>query len=152
MRNRLLTHALSGALLLASAAAHAQYAWIDEKGIRHYSDMPPPTSTPDARILKAPHVSMPAPAAKAGPSLDEREADYRKRHAAADQAEQKMAADQQLAAAKRANCAAAAANKAQIETGRRLRRDAAGGSNDVMTEADKASEIARADAALKDCR
>lgn len=153
MPNRLINRMLFGALLLASAAVHAQYAWLDEKGIRHYSDQPPPTNTPDSRILKAPHVSMPTPAtAKPAPTLEEREADYRKRHAAADEADKKAGADQKLAEAKRANCAAAAANKAQVETGRRLRWDVAGAPNNVMTEEDKAKEIARADAALKDCR
>lgn len=149
MRNGLLNPMLFGALLLANAAAHAQYAWLDEKGIHHYSDQPPPTNTPDARILKAPHVSMPAPTtAKPAPTLEEREADYRKRHVAADEADKKSAADRKLADAKRANCQAAVADKAQIETGRRLHRDGTG----IMTEDDKAREVARADAVLKDCQ
>lgn len=148
---------LLAALLLASAAAHAQYAWIDEKGVHHYSDRPPPTDTPAANILQAPRGMMPpAPAAtntaKPAPTLAEREADYRKRHAAADEADKKAAADKQLAAARRTNCQAAVANKAQVETGRRLRWDVAGHANDVMTEEDKAKEVARADAALKDCQ
>src|SRR5471030_2362506 len=43
-----------GALLALSAQALAQYIWLDEKGIKHLSDRPPPPSVPDQRILKAP--------------------------------------------------------------------------------------------------
>lgn len=159
-------HLLLGALLLASAAAHAQYAWIDEKGLRHYSDQPPPTNTPDARVLKAPRGSAPAlpspapsspappaPAVpvKAAPTLAEREADYRQRHAADEKAGRTAAADAKTAEAKRIACAAAARNKAELETGRRLRREPALG-NAVMTEADKAKELAQSVAVLKDCQ
>ncbi|SFC42895.1 DUF4124 domain-containing protein [Massilia yuzhufengensis] len=54
--------ALAGALLLSAALAHAQYSWIDEKGTRHFSDRPPPPSTPAAKILKQPRTPVPAPA------------------------------------------------------------------------------------------
>ena len=154
--NYMRTTILLGTLLLASAAAHAQYAWIDAKGVHHYSDRPPPADTPAAKVLKAPHGMMPSnpptsEPAKSAPTLAERETDYRKRHADADAAEQKAAAAKQAADAKRINCQAAVANKAQVETGRRLRWDEAGHANDIMTEDDKAKEVARADAALKDC-
>ena len=43
------------ALLAALAApALAQYVWLDEKGVKQYSDMPPPASVPTNRILKQP--------------------------------------------------------------------------------------------------
>lgn len=41
-------------LLLCTSLAHAQYQWIDEKGIKHFSDRPPPPSVPLKHILKAP--------------------------------------------------------------------------------------------------
>lgn len=34
--------------------ALAQYAWLDARGVRQFSDRPPPPSVPDHRILKAP--------------------------------------------------------------------------------------------------
>ena len=154
---------LLGAILLASTVAHAQYAWIDEKGVRHYSDQPPPTSTPDAKILKTPRglqrapaadASAPAPAApaapaKAAPTLADREADYKKRQAATGEADKKAADEQKAAAAKRANCQAAAQNKAQFDTGRRLRDTT---TNVVITDADKAREMGQIDKVLKDCK
>jgi len=148
-------------MLLASAIAHAQFAWIDEKGVRHYSDQPPPTSTPDAKILKLPRgmqrpadapastaAGTTAAAPKAAPTLAEREADYRKRHADAEASDKKASAEKDKADAKRAQCDAAMRVKAQLETGRRLRTE----QNVPMTEEEKAREMATADKTLKDCK
>lgn len=161
MRNFMNRAALLGALLLASAFAQAQFAWIDEKGVRHYSDQPPPPNTPDAKILKMPRgMVQPAPAATAAPAaaptpptkppatLAEREADYAKRHALAAANDKKAAAESQNADAKRALCASAAKDKALLDTGRRLRDE----KNVVMTEADKAKELANVDKILKECK
>ena len=155
MHKHFLNRILAGALLLASAAAHAQYAWIDAKGVRHYSDQPPPTDTPAAKILKTPRgltrpAPAPAPAAKAAPTLAEREADYRKRHAASEESDKKAATGQKLADEKRANCLLAARDKAELDTGRRLRAD--NGSREIMTEDDKAAQRARDNAVLKECQ
>lgn len=156
MRNHTLNKVLLATLLLASTAARAQYAWIDEKGVHQYSDKPPPPDTPQANILKMPRPSMPSTpatsattaASKPPPGLAEREADYVKRHAEADKAAAKAAADRSALDARRARCQSAAAVKAEIDTGRRMRTPA----GTVMTEDDKVAEIARADAVLKDCR
>jgi hypothetical protein len=151
--HKILHRILFGALLLASAGAQAQYAWIDGKGIRHYSDQPPPTDIPAANIRNAPRGVMPPPPAaptKAAPTLAEREADYRKRHAAAEEADKKAAADVKLAEQKRLNCGLAARDKAELDTGRRLRSET--GTHDIMTEDDKAKQLARDTAVLKDCR
>ncbi|MCC2962715.1 DUF4124 domain-containing protein [Massilia sp. IC2-278] len=50
----LLRRAAAVALLFAAGLAQAQFVWVDPKGVRHYSDQPPPPGTPPARILKAP--------------------------------------------------------------------------------------------------
>jgi len=65
------------ALLFAAGVAQAQFVWVDPKGVRHYSDQPPPPGTPPARILKAPGLpafsaqattATPAPAPSAAPA------------------------------------------------------------------------------------
>lgn len=53
-RAPLLRRVAAVALLLAAGLAQAQFVWVDPKGVRHYSDQPPPPGTPPARILKAP--------------------------------------------------------------------------------------------------
>lgn len=70
----LLRRAAALALLFAAGLAQAQFAWVDPKGVRHYSDQPPPPGTPPARILKAPGLpaisvqpAAPAPAARSAP-------------------------------------------------------------------------------------
>ncbi|WP_332877097.1 DUF4124 domain-containing protein [Massilia sp. S19_KUP03_FR1] len=159
MRNHTTKAILLGAMLIVSAIAHAQYAWLDEKGVRQYSDQPPPTNTPAAKILKMPHgmaqpkaepkaePAAPASAAKPAPTLAEREADYKKRHAESSESDKKAAAEKKTADNKRASCEAAAQNKAQLDTGRRLRAE-----GNVMTEEDKAKEQARIATILKDCK
>ena len=32
----------------------AQYVWLNDKGVKQYSDMPPPAAVPNQRILKSP--------------------------------------------------------------------------------------------------
>ena len=70
----LLRRAAAAALLFAAGLAQAQFVWVDPKGVRHYSDQPPPPGTPPARILKAPGMpaisvqpATPAPAARTAP-------------------------------------------------------------------------------------
>jgi hypothetical protein len=160
MRNSTIKAMLAGALLLGSTVVHAQYAWIDEKGVRHFSDQPPPTSTPASKILKAPRgaapavdtvapaAAAPAAPAKAAPTLAEREAHYQKRRAQAQEDGKKAALAKKEADNRRENCAAATRDKAQLESGRRLRTQ----QNIVMTEEEKAREQANVARVLNECK
>jgi hypothetical protein len=80
----------AGALALTSLLAHAQYSWIDDKGLRVFSDRRPPPGTPLERILKAPagleSLALPAAAAAAPtaaepeiPEWKKRDEEFRKR-------------------------------------------------------------------------
>lgn len=42
------------ALMAFASMAQAQYMWIDDKGLKQFSDRPPPPSVPLKHILKAP--------------------------------------------------------------------------------------------------
>jgi hypothetical protein len=161
MRNSTIKAMLLGALLLASTIVHAQYAWIDEKGVRHFSDQPPPTNTPASKILKAPRgatpaadAATPAPSAapkapaKAAPTLAEREADYQKRRAQGQEDEKKAALAKKDTDSRRENCAAATREQANLASGRRVRTQ----QNIVMTEEDKAREQANVARVLTDCK
>jgi type IV secretory pathway VirB10-like protein len=164
MRNSTIKAMLLGAMLLASTVVHAQYAWIDEKGVRHFSDQPPPTNTPASKILKVPRGATPAadaaaPAApapsavtkapaKAAPTLAEREADYQKRRAQGQEDEKKAALAKKDADNRRENCAAATREQANLASGRRVRAQ----QNIVMTEEEKAREQANIARVLTDCK
>ena len=43
-----------GAALLFATLAQAQYVWVDDKGVKQFSDRPPPPSVPAGKVLKAP--------------------------------------------------------------------------------------------------
>lgn len=160
MRKPASTTLFLGALLCFSAAAHAQFAWLDEKGQRVYSDQPPPPSVPDAKILHAPRGSGRVPAdaeaapaaaesaAKAPPTVAERELDYRKRREEADKAAAKTALEQSNADKRRANCDAAARNKQVLQTSTVVLTE----TRATMSDSDRARRLADSEQTLRDCR
>ncbi len=46
----------------------AQYVWLDDKGVKQFSDQPPPSSVPPNRILKGPGIKKAATPANATPN------------------------------------------------------------------------------------
>lgn len=148
----------AGTLFLMMSVAQAQYAWIDDKGVKQFSDRAPPATVPLNKILKSPRPmknmagedqTPAAPVAPAKPALSvaEREADYRKR-AADKAAQQKEASDKAGVAAQRtAACNQARAAKDQLSEGRRLR--AADGS--FLDDEQRAAQTERANATLQEC-
>ena len=158
---------LGAALLLATASAAAQYVWTDEKGKRTYSDRPPPAGVPAERILKAPKgmqqimaatakpaETSAAPAPDAAPStLSQREADYRKRKQDSAEQSQKAQAQAAEAADKKRSCDAAQRAKSQLESGMRMRSHTSTDANEVMSDAERSSELTRANQVIaKACR
>ena len=130
---RSLQLAAGGALLLFANLSQAQYLWIDAKGMKQFSDRPPPPGTPQKNILKArnmPTATTPAPVdavaaaalPKAAPAtLSEREAEYRKRKTEQAETEQKKAEDDEQSKAKLAACNAARQSKQALDTGAPIR-------------------------------
>ncbi len=156
-------------LLLSAGLAHAQFAWIDAKGIKHYSDRPPPPDTPPAKILKAPgkHAALmdligpgdakpddaaAASAKAAAPTLADREADFRKRAQEKAKEERKAAAEAQLDRAQQANCAQAQRYKNALESGMRMTETANDGGQQWMSDAERARRLADSNEVLANCR
>jgi hypothetical protein len=125
--------AAGATLLLFASVGHAQFVWVDAKGVKQFSDRPPPQGTPQKNILKARNMKTasdeaPAPVAaapevpKAVPaSLADREADYRKRKTEQAEAEKKAGIAAENVKIKAAACTAARQQKAQIDTGTPIR-------------------------------
>lgn len=156
---------LGAALLLAAGFAHAQFAWIDAKGIKHYSDRPPPPDTPASKILKAPgrHEDLiatpdaadakPADGANAKqPTLADREADYRKRAQDKAKEEKKSAEEAQKLQARRNNCEQAQRDKNSLESGMRIAETGNDGSRQWMSDAERARRLAETKEVLATCR
>lgn len=159
-------------LVLASGLAHgqyspSQYSWIDAKGVRHFSDRPPPPSTPPHRILKSPGRAAlpattapaePAPAADApapakGPkTLAQREEEYRARSKMREEQDRKDAAEAQRRRDLAEHCRDARAMRAQVESGVRIARFDAKGERSFMTDEERAAQLARVNKALAQCR
>ncbi|MCA1248205.1 DUF4124 domain-containing protein [Massilia sp. MS-15] len=148
------------ALLLGAGGAQAQYSWIDAKGTRHFSDQPPPPSTPPQRILKMParHAPGPAPApastpvdARPAPTLAEREADYVQRARQREAQEKKLAEDAARQRALLENCERAREVRAQAESGIRIAKVDANGERRFVTDQERAEELARARRMLAQC-
>lgn len=157
------------ALLAVTAAANAQYMWIDEKGLKQFSDRPPPPSVPAKRVLKAPGRSLtidsPEPAAepataaaasasapKAAPTTAERNADFNKRKG--EQAEQarKAGEEAQRKSALAANCEANRKHQALLESGARIATVEANGEQGFLSDEARARQLAATRRALGACK
>lgn len=160
----------AGALLLFASLAHAQYVWIDEKGLKQYSDRPPPPTTPQNKVLKQPgqpsQYAIPvqpaaaapaasaeaaAPKPKAPPTLAERNADFKKRQKDKEEADQKAAEENRAARAKQENCNVARNAKRELESGQRFSSTDAAGNRVPASEAEIADRAAQANKVLADC-
>jgi hypothetical protein len=156
------------ALLVAacqfSTNAFAQYVWLDDHGVKQYSDSPPPPSVPQNKILKQPHgpVAAPAPAAsddkpadgsaeKAPPSQAEKEADFKKRREEQLAKQKKADEDAKKAQEKSDNCARAKAYLESLQSGQRVQTADANGQRSYLSDDDRAKEIARAQEIVNSC-
>ncbi|WP_295989909.1 DUF4124 domain-containing protein [Rugamonas sp.] len=157
-----------GALLAVSAHALAQFIWIDDKGIKHLSDQPPPPSVPEQRILKAPgkplfdpNAPPPAPAdgetaaaepkAKAPPTLVERNADYDKRQAEAAKKAKSAGEEAARKASAAANCDGARNNQRALDEGIRLTTYDKDGNRIIMDDAQRSAAATKNQKTLADC-
>jgi hypothetical protein len=149
-------------LALAANGALAQYVWVDDKGVKQFSDRPPPPSVPAKNILKQPGpgadrapaaaAATPSATAAAAPTLAEREADFRKRAQEKAEAEHKAAEEARQRAARQQACAAARANLAQLDGGWRLTASDAKGERHVVDQAERARRSAEARRTLAACK
>ncbi|RBA24207.1 DUF4124 domain-containing protein [Herminiimonas fonticola] len=157
------------AIVLASCAgaALAQYVWLNERGVKQYSDTPPPASVPNSKILKSPkgstQASAPAKAAdetasegdvakKAPETIAEKNADYNKRKTA--QAEKDKEAEQKakLAADKKKNCEQASNYKRTLDSGDRISLRDKSGERSYMTDEERAQETRNNNRVLDECK
>lgn len=149
------------ALLCIALPAQAQWKWKDANGKVQYSDLPPPSGTPDAAILQRPpgqqlgvmvlrdgkpvNVTAEAAASAApkasAPTKAEQDALAKKKQDEADQLAKQKADQTRIAAQKRANCAAARDNMATLQSGVRLRTGADGA---IMDDDQRNAAINRA--------
>lgn len=157
---------LAAMLLTLSPLALAQYMWIDDKGVKQFSDRPPPANIPAKRILKAPgkplfNPNAPAEpeagadtpaAAKPAPTVAERNADFNKRKSKAAEAEKQSAANAQRKADEAANCNAARQNQQALDQGLRLSTYDKNGERGYMNDQQREDLRKNTQKVLADCK
>lgn len=150
------------------AAAHAQWAWRDKT--RHnqitYSDRPPPSHIPDSDVIKRPRGSevAPVPAATSGPAqlrteikpapilLDPKLQAARK-ETERQAAEQKQKEEEQIAAARAANCENARTKLRTLESGIRMARTNSKGETEILDDKARQTETKQAqDVIRSECK
>lgn len=162
--------AVAAVTLLAvasSAPALAQYVWLNEKGVKQYSDMPPPPSIPVNQILKqptgsashpandetsAPAQSEPAAASKRPMTTAEKNADFRKRHAEQAEKEKKAAEQAKAAAEKAKNCQRAREYQNALASGGRIAHTDQNGDRSFLTDDQRAQEMKDVNRVLQQCK
>ncbi len=161
-----LAFTVSSALMsfFVCASAFAQYVWLDEKGVKQYSDTPPPMSVPNSRILKAPGKisAAPTPQEGAAPAQDadqpkpvttaSKNEEFNKRRADQAEKEKKAAEEQRIASDKSKNCERARSYQRSLESGVRIATTDAKGEKSYMTDEQRAKDLAEAKRATTDCK
>lgn len=154
------------ALLAFASLAQAQYLWIDEKGLKQFSDRAPPPSIPLKHILKAPGgvpgaAAIPAdqpaatgdgPKTKGAPTLAERNDEYKKRVKEKDEREQKEQEEQATKAAQAENCERARSARQSLESGARIEIQENNGERGYMSDDRRVAETKRVDKVLAGCK
>jgi Domain of unknown function (DUF4124) len=145
------------AILLATATVTAQvYKWIDKDGRVQYTDTPPPASATktEAKKLAAPpsptagSTSSAASAAAApAKSLQERSKEFDKRRTETAEKAKKDEETEKVAKQNQERCKEANRYLSSLESGAPLVRNNDKGERTIMTDAERASETARAKAA-----
>jgi hypothetical protein len=154
-------------------AAHAQYVWLNEQGVKQFSDMPPPASVPKSRVLKSPGGDLPsrfaaggtpkdresrdsaatAPASEKAPmSLAEKNAEFQKRRMEQATREKKAADEERLASEKAKNCDQARSYQQALLSGERIARRDKNGERSFMTDEQREQETREAQRILADCK
>lgn len=151
--------------LQTASPVFAQYVWTDEKGVKQYSDMPPPPSVPANRILKqprgkssttsesnAPETAATTPSTQPTMSIAEKNADFRKRKAEQAENEKKAADEARIAADKSKNCDRTRDYLRALESGQRISRSDRDGERSFLTDEQREKEMREARKIVQDCK
>jgi hypothetical protein len=159
------------AMLLATccvaASAFAQYVWLDDHGVKQYSDVAPPSNVPPNRILKQPHGGTVAPkadtsadkptdaaadsAAKAPMTTADKEADYKKRKQEQADKDKKATDEAKRKQANEESCARSKAYLDQLKNGTRITGSDANGERTYMSDDERAKEAAKTQETVDTC-
>jgi hypothetical protein len=163
--NIALKFSLSTLLLAISSLSFSQYIWVDEKGTKQFSDMPPPASVPRDKVLKTPRglvANTPVAASEANPATTEKiekpvttaskNEEFNKRKAEKAEKDAKAASDAQAAADKAKNCEKIKGYAKALEDGVRIASRDANGERNFLDDSQRTQELNDAKRALGQCK
>ena len=141
-------------LVYGCSGAQAQHVWLDAKGVKQYSDMPPPAGTPASRVLQSPGVRTAAPTADqpAAPSVAERNAAFEKRRIEQAERETKEGERVRTAADNARNCEQARTYQRTLASGERIAKLDKNGERAYLSDQERAQEMATAQRMLAQCK
>ena len=148
-------------LVSGCSGALGQHVWLDAKGVKQYSDMPPPAGTPASRVLQSPGPRAAAPVGAAAAatadqapatSVAERNAAFEKRRIEQADREAKEIEQARIAADNARHCDQARAYQRTLANGDRIARRDKNGERVYLTEQDRAQETATVQKALAQCK
>lgn len=163
------------ALLCLTTAASAQYVWLDDKGVKQFSDIPPPAGVPRNRILKDPGTiprSAPQMTTSAAPdkpenpgnetsvpnkaqlpmTTAEKNADFQKRRMEQAEKEKKDAEKAKQDADKVKRCERARAYSRSLESGVRISDIDKNGERYILNDEQRAQESRDNKHILDECK
>ncbi|WP_025915446.1 DUF4124 domain-containing protein [Herminiimonas sp. CN] len=168
---RITAFALASLMLGLSSHAAAQYVWLDEKGVKQYSDMAPPAAVPNSHILKSPRAPSRGAASSVAPeaaeggaptaaasdkklpmTTAEKNAEFQKRRMEQAEKDKKSADDAQRAADKSKNCERASAYQKALDSGQRIARQEKNGQRAFLSDAQRAQEARDTRKILSECK
>jgi hypothetical protein len=157
-------------MLGLSLPAFSQYVWLDEKGVKHYSDMPAPATVPASRILKSAGAALRAQSPGNTPitpedmngnataktqlpmTTAEKNADFQKRRIEQSEKDKKAAEETQRAADKAKNCERASTYQKALDSGQRIAQQGTDGQRAFLSDAQRAQELRDTKRILVECK
>ena len=169
---RITAFTIASLLLGLSSHVGAQYIWLGDKGIKQYSNMPPPPAVPNSHILKSPGLVSQAQApgvtpgtapaqgdnaatvatAKLPMTTAEKNADFQKRRLEQAEKDKKAADETQRAADKSKNCERASAYQKALDSGQRISWQGKDGQSAFLSDTQRAQESRDAKRILNECK
>jgi hypothetical protein len=157
------------AALAFPATGFAQYAWVDDKGVKQYSDRPPPSDTPASRILRQPggvpkaaaeepaqateqSAASSSAAPKAPLTSFEKNVDFKKRQAEREEREKKSMEKEQLAQEMTNNCNRARDYQRSLDSGERIARLEKSGERVFLSDDQRSQEVRDNRRILEKCK
>lgn len=153
-------------LSIGASSAMAQYIWLDSKGVKQYSDMPPPASVLNSKILKSPGIPLRSVSdktddsdekdsgmtKKSAPTVADQNADFQKRRMAQAEKDKENEQKARLAAENKKNCERASAYNRVLESGQRVSRMDQAGERVYLSDEERAQEIRESRRTLSECK